>query len=48
MNMPCQLKHSGLETVTHTKLLYVFFWVIPWGQGITQKKAYNIQNTVKV
>jgi ABC-type arginine transport system permease subunit len=29
-------------------LLYVFFWVIPWGQGITQKKAYNIQNTVKV
>jgi hypothetical protein len=48
MKMPCPLKHRGLETVTHTQLLCVFFWVILWGQGITQKKAYNIQNTVKV
>jgi len=48
MNITCPLKHRGLETVTHTKLLYAFFWVISWCQGITQKKAYNIQNTVKV
>jgi len=48
MNMPCPLKHRGLETVTYTKLLYAFFWVIPWHQGITQKKAYNIQNMARV
>jgi len=27
--MPCPLKHTGLETISHTKLLYAFFWVIP-------------------
>jgi hypothetical protein len=27
-------------------MLYAFFWVIP--RGITQKKAYNIQNMAKV
>jgi len=34
-------------------MFYAFFWVIPWRlifrcQGITQKKAHNIQNVVKV
>jgi len=32
--------------VTSFNLLYALFLVIPW--GITQKKAYNIQNTAKV
>jgi len=41
------------SNLTITFLLYFFFWVIPWHlscmcQGITQKKEYNIHNTVKV
>jgi len=54
----CYPKEAHCVSVTFN-MLYALFWVIPWHLnficlqtkftrlGITQKKAYNIQNTAK-